>query len=96
MQIAVSIARSRLQLFEQAKSQLPVPFLVILTFWLTMLFVSFSLFSPLNPTSMWALAIIAVSASSALFLILELSAPFSGMMQISPSILTHALAALGP
>jgi hypothetical protein len=96
LQIAVDIARARLQLFEQAKSQLPAPFLVIVLFWLTMLFVSFSLFSPLNPTSMGALVIIAISASAALFLILELSEPFSGLMRISPSPLVNALAPLGP
>lgn len=94
--VAVDIARARLELFEQAKSQLPVPFLAILVFWLTMLFVSFSLFSPLNHTSMAALIIIAISASAALFLILEMSEPFSGLMQISPSVLTNALVALGP
>jgi hypothetical protein len=95
VQVAVEIARARLQLFEQAKSQLPVPFLVIVVFWLTMLFASFCLFSPLNPTSMGALVIIAISASAALFLILELSEPFSGLMQISPSPLIYALAPLG-
>jgi hypothetical protein len=72
------------------------PFLVIVMFWLTMLFVSFSLFSPLNPTSIGPLVIIAISASAALFLILELSEPFSGLMQIPPSPLTNALAPLGP
>ena len=96
IQIAVDMAKARLQLFEQAKSQLPAPFLAILMFWLTMLFVSFSLFSPLNPTSIGALVIVAISASAALFLILELSQPFSGLMQISHSTLTNALVALVP
>jgi hypothetical protein len=37
----------------------------------------------------------ALSASSALFLIVDLSQPFTGLMQISSSKLRHILAPLG-
>ncbi|HTE37369.1 MAG TPA: hypothetical protein VK630_12570, partial [Reyranella sp.] len=88
-----NIARARLALFEQANSDLPVPFLVILLFWLTAIFVSFSLFSPLNPTSIGALLVVAASASGALYLIFELNQPFSGLMQIPRSTIADALSA---
>jgi hypothetical protein len=88
------IARTRLLLFEQADSAIPLPFLAVLVFWLAMIFASFSLFSRLNATLIAALAIFALSASGAIFLILELSQPFAGLMQISSEPLRHALAPL--
>jgi hypothetical protein len=57
---------------------------------------SFSLFSKLNPTVVAALFVFALSASAAIFLILELSQPFAGLMQISSAPLRDALAPLGP
>ena len=59
-----------------------MPLLVVLVFWLTILLASFTLFSPINPTGGVALAIIALSASGAIYLILEMNHPFSGLMQI--------------
>jgi hypothetical protein len=93
IQNTINIARARLALFEQANSDLPVPFLVILLFWLTAIFVSFSLFSPLNPTSIGALLVVAASASGALYLIFELNQPFSDLMQIPRSTIADALSA---
>jgi len=84
----------RLVLFEQSSGGIPVPFLVVLVSWLTILFVSFSLFTPLSPTAFVALVLIALSASGAIFLILEMYQPFSGLMQISSEPLRKALAPL--
>ena len=96
IQTATDIQRSRLMLFERAHAGIPTPFLVVLIFWLTMIFVSFSLFTPLNPTSMVALVFIALSAAAAIFLILEMGQPFDGMMQISNRALRTALKPLTP
>ena len=92
--VSADVARTRLLLFEQAGSALPLPFLAVLVFWLAMIFASFSLFSRLNATLIAALAIFALSASGAIFLIIELSQPFDGLMQISSEPLRHALAPL--
>jgi hypothetical protein len=96
LQTATDIQRSRLMLFERSHAGIPAPFLAILIFWLTMIFVSFCLFSPLNPTSIVALILIALSASGAIFLILEMGQPFDGLMQISSRALRTALAPLAP
>lgn len=96
IQTATDIQRSRLMLFERSHAGIPAPFLAILIFWLTMIFVSFCLFSPLNPTSIVALIFIALSASGAIFLILEMGQPFDGLMQISSRALRTALAPLAP
>jgi hypothetical protein len=59
IEIATNIQKSRLMLFERSHAGIPGPFLAVLIFWLMMIFVSFCLFSPLNPTSIVALILIA-------------------------------------
>ncbi|MBV8137071.1 MAG: hypothetical protein JO121_15760 [Deltaproteobacteria bacterium] len=64
-------------------------------FWLSTLFVSFGLFAPRNATALTVLLVSAVSVSGALFLILELDHPFSGLIQITSVPLRNALSVLG-
>jgi hypothetical protein len=75
---------------------IPIPFLVVLISWLAIIFASFSLFADSNLTTIVALSIFALSASAAIFLILELSQPFTGLMTISSEPLRNALATLNP
>ncbi len=95
IQIAGDIAQTRMLLFVGSGESMPTPFLVILVFWLVIIFASFSLFSDLNWTVTGSLALFGLSASCAIFLILELSRPFSGIMMISSAPLRNALAPLG-
>jgi len=92
IQAIADITQTRLLLFEQSGSSLPLPFLVVLVFWLAMIFASFGMFSRPNPTVIAALIVCVVSASGALFLVLELSEPFTGLLQISSAPLRNALA----
>ena len=94
VQTTADLAQTRFLLFEQAGHSLPVPFLVVLIFWLAMIFASFGMFARPNPVLIAALIICAVSAAGALFLVLELSDPFSGLMQISSAPLRNALGPL--
>ncbi len=96
LQTLTDITEARVMLFEQADSGLPAPLLAVLIFWLTILFASFTLFSPINPIGGVALVIIALSASGAIFLIQEMNAPFSGLMQIPSASLRDALGVLVP
>jgi len=96
IQISTDVAQARLLLFEQSDDAIPMPFLAVLVFWLTIIFASFSLFARLNATLIAALVVLALSASAAIFLVLELSQPFVGVMQISSAPLRNALAPLGP
>ena len=88
------LGKTRLLLFAEAGMAIPIPFLVVLISWLTIIFASFSLFADNNGTTIVALGIFAVSASAAIFLILELSQPFTGLMTISSEPLRNALAPL--
>jgi hypothetical protein len=96
IQASTELATTRLLLFAQADNSIPMPFLVVLVFWLTIIFASFSLFAQPNAIIIGALCIFALSAAGSIFLILELSQPFAGLMQIANAPLRNALAPLGP
>jgi hypothetical protein len=84
-------AQIRLQLFAQAGGSIPAPFLVILVFWIGAIFVSFTLFARTNLMVMAALLVCALSFAGAIFLVLELDDPFTGLMGISSATLRNAL-----
>jgi hypothetical protein len=50
--IAINLGQTRWLLFEQTGSSISTPFLVVVVFWLSMLFVSFGLFAPRNATAL--------------------------------------------
>jgi len=89
-------AQIRLQLFAQTGGSIPVPFLVILIFWLSAIFASFTLFARTNLIVMAALLLGALSFACAIFLVLELDNPFTGLMGISSATLRSALLPLNP
>jgi hypothetical protein len=91
VQISNDLAQVRFLLFVESDNLIAKPFLAVLAFWLVIIFASFSLFSPLNGTVFTCLFLFALSAASAIFLILELSRPFTGLMMISSAPLRNAL-----
>jgi hypothetical protein len=95
IQIGIDLAQTRF-LLGQTDSAIPMPFLGVVVSWLTLIFASFGLFNRPNATVVAALCVCALSTSSAIFLILELGHPFSGLMTISGAPLTTALAPLVP
>ena len=95
IKITAEIWRTRLLLFTERGEAIPMPFLVVLVFWLTIIFVSFSLFARPSPMVIGELIVFSLSATGAIFLILELSQPFGGLMQIPSAPLRNALMPLG-
>ena len=94
VQISSDLAQVRFLSFAESESQIPTPFLAILGFWLVIVFASYSLFSRLNTTLCVCLSLFAFSAACAIFLILELSRPFTGLMMLSSAPLRNALGAM--
>jgi hypothetical protein len=92
LQIASEIYRTRLLMFEETSSKVSWPFLAVLVFWVSVLFLGFGLFPRFNATVTVALFIGAFSVSGAIFLIMELNQPYGGLMQISDTPLRDALA----
>ena len=89
-------AQIRLLLFAQTGGSIPTPFLIILVFWLSAIFLSFTLFARANLIVMASLFVCALSFAGAIFLILELDNPFTGLMGISSATLRSALLPLNP
>jgi hypothetical protein len=94
-QIVSDLSQAHWLLIEQAQNQLPLPLLLILVFWLSLLFVSFGLYSPPNITAMAVLLVGACAVSAAIFLVLELNQPLDGLVKISSAPLSTALQHLG-
>lgn len=95
VQIAGESAELRWLLFEQRHGSLPGPLLAVLLFWLTIIFASLGLLAPRNAMVVVVLFVCALSASGAIFLILEMSRPLDGLIKASPLPLQSALAILG-
>ncbi len=94
-QITSDLGHIRSLLLEQNAGSIPMPFLVVLIFWLAMIFASFGLFAPPNATVIAVLLVCALSVAGAIFLVLELDRPFEGLIQISDAPLLDALTRLG-
>jgi len=75
--------------------QLAVPFaehlLIVVVAWSLFLFCGFGMLSRLNATTLAALAFGAFAVASAVFLILELSAPYTGVFRISPAAIEQTI-----
>ena len=95
LKMSVDLGQTRWLLFEQGGSSIPMPFLILLIFWVTIIFLSFGLFAPPNATVIATLFLCALSVSGAIFMILELDRPFGGLIHISSAPMRNALAQLG-
>jgi hypothetical protein len=93
IQLGIELAQTRV-LFAQSSYSIPKSFIGVLIFWLTAIFISFGLFARPNFLIVATLFVSALSASTAIFLILELSHPFTGLMSISSDPLLNALVPL--
>jgi hypothetical protein len=91
IQESESIAQTRLLMFEQLGSSMSWPFLAVLVFWISMLFLGFGLFARFNATVTVALLVGALSVAGAIYLILELGEPYHGLMRISDEPLRNAM-----
>ena len=95
LSLVIALGQMRWLMYEQRASSVSMPLLVVLISWLIIIFVSFGLFAPFNATVLTSLFVSALSFSGAIFLILEMYAPYSGLIQISNAPLRAAFAHLG-
>lgn len=90
------LSHVRWMLQQEATNVLPGPFVTIVIVWLGIIFASFGLFAPPNPTAIGALVVGAVSIAASLFLIDELNTPFHGVIHISTAPFVEAARIVGP
>ncbi|HXQ35042.1 MAG TPA: hypothetical protein VN843_13595 [Anaerolineales bacterium] len=92
---SVELSKTLWLLSAQKQVTIVVPLLVILILWLAVIFLSFGLLAPSNKTVIVTMLIVALSVSSAIFLILELDQPFQGLIRISSEPMRNVLNNLG-
>jgi hypothetical protein len=95
LNIVIDLGQTNFLMLEQETNSIPRVFLIVVVSWLTVIFISFGFQAPRNTTAVAALFICALSVSTAMFVILELSTPFTGLIQISNAPLRSALVHLG-
>lgn len=95
LQLGRDVLAMRWLMMTQASVALPGPFLVVLLFWLSLLFGSFGLFAPRNLTVIVVLFLSSLAVSGSLFLIIEMSRPFEGLIKVSSAPIRYALSQLG-
>ena len=93
--IAAGLGQIRWLMYEQRSSSVSKPLLVVLVFWLIATFVSFGIFAPPNLTVITCMFVAALSVSAAIFLMLEMYTPYSGLIHVSSAPLRAAIASLG-
>jgi hypothetical protein len=96
MTLVIGLRQTQWLMFlKTEQNAVPLPLLLVLVSWLAAIFVSFGLFAPPNTTVVVALALGAMAVSSAIFLILEMYTPFTGVLKISPAPILDALSQMG-
>jgi hypothetical protein len=94
-QLGHELALSRWLIVETAQHELPQAFLVVLLLWLTILYICYGLISPRNGTVRAVYFISALSIAGAVFLILEMNTPLTGIIRVSSAPLNKALVLIG-
>ena len=95
LRVSLEFGQIRASALARESSSIPKPFLIVLVFWLTALFVGFGLFAPRNLFTVAALCVCAFTATTAVLMILDMDQPLSGFMKISIQPLRSAVATMG-
>jgi len=82
---------SRWLQIEQAQNGVPLPFIIVLVFWLSMLYMAFGLLAPHNTTVITAVFVGALAPATAMFLVIEMNQPMDGFIRIPSAPMLNAL-----
>jgi hypothetical protein len=89
-----NIVRRRQLLIAESGSVVALPIVVVVTVWLGLVFASFGYNAPRNRMMVIILLVCAASIASAIFLIMEIDRPVTGLMTVSSEPIEHALAVM--
>jgi len=90
--LSSTLIQTRWSLEQRMGHSIPVPFLVLLIFWLAVVFASFGLFAPTNATTILALLLCSLAVAGGIVLIEELDNPLSGLIRLPSEPVRKALA----
>jgi hypothetical protein len=83
LRISLEVGKIRALALARESSSIPIPLLEVLVFWLTALFAGFGLFASRNLVVVAVLCICALTVSTAIFLLLDMDQPLTGLMKVS-------------
>lgn len=89
-----SVTNARLGVIEAARHELLQPFYEVLIFWLMIIYAGHGLLAPRTYVMLTLMVLSAVSLSSVMFVILDLSQPYGGVFSISSASMRSALDAM--
>jgi hypothetical protein len=96
LSMVIALRQTQWLLFLKAEQNaVPLPLLLVLAAWLAAIFLSFGLFAAPNSTTVATLALSAIAVSTAIFIILEMYTPFSGVLRIPPTPVLEAVKQMG-
>jgi hypothetical protein len=95
LEIAINLAQTRQRMLAQKESSVPTPFLLVLGFWLTILFLCYGLLAPRNLTVFLVLIVCMLSVAGAILLVLEMDRPFEGIIRVPSAPLREVVSRLG-
>jgi hypothetical protein len=92
---ADDIADARWLLVQKDGTEMPVAFLALLIFWLSILFGSFGIFAPRNTAPLVALFLCSIAVSGAIYMILEMGSPKADLVHLPMRPLANAVQVIG-
>ncbi|MGO7136242.1 DUF4239 domain-containing protein [Rhizobium leguminosarum] len=95
LEVSGMLAETHWLLVESGKEGLPWAFLTVLVCWLSLLFATFGLQAPANPTVLSILLVCALSVAGAIFLVSDMANPYVGLIRVSDAPLQFAIERLG-
>jgi len=95
LETVIELSKTRMLLAAREEPSVVTPLLVAVIVWLSLLFLSFSLFAPSNKIIVITMLVVALSVSTAIFLIMELDRSFDGLIQISSTPMRNLLDHVG-
>jgi hypothetical protein len=96
LQLIGELQRTSRLLTIQQSVHAPLPFLIVVVFWLSMLFLSHALFAPINRIVIAAMLVGAFSIALAVNLIFDMDQPFAGVVRVSSAPMQQALDQMAP
>ena len=95
LKLTVDVMKTRWRVLESQGGSVPFAFLVVVIFWLTVTFTSFGLYAQQNASVTAVMFVSALSVAAAVFLILELDGPFTGVIKVPSNSVQYTLQHLG-
>jgi hypothetical protein len=95
LEVGGNLAEGHWLQVESADEGLPWGFMIVLVYWVALLFGTFGLHAPANPTVITIIIVCALSVAGAVFAISDIAKPYAGFIKISDRPLAGALTRLG-